>query len=56
VDLFPLPAELLAFANKFGFSAKGVVDDLKRTQEVWAQLADLGRQFTSSAPNPVLLG
>jgi len=53
-----LKAELLAFADQFGLSAEGVVDDLRRnfvtlvrdseqTQEVWARLADLGRQFTS---------
>jgi len=58
-----LKAELLAFADKLGFSAEGVVDDLRRnfvtlvrdseqTQEVWARLADLARQFTSRAPSP----
>ncbi|KAH8351027.1 hypothetical protein KR084_004972, partial [Drosophila pseudotakahashii] len=60
-------AELLAFAAEFGFSAEGVVDDLRRnfvilvrdseqTQEVWARLADLGRRYSSRAPSPAPLG
>ncbi|KAH8280192.1 hypothetical protein KR054_000779, partial [Drosophila jambulina] len=62
-----LKAELLSFADEFGFPGEGLVDDLRRnfatlvkdseqTQEVWARLADLERRYTTRATSRVPSG